>query len=181
MSDYLNRLKNLLWRVWIGLSGRNKIAVHPDLNVGPEPSPTLSVLLETATAGQCSNELEAATARPLETIETIARHPSARRRFKALPLAARLLTVAKVKNRKSRRKTKLVGKAASNLRPKRVVASVKSAKRAPALFPTKLKPKVARKPTLRVHVAPAIKKTAEIVKFPVRKPSTVAHRHKRAA
>ena len=103
------------------------------------------------------------------------------RRSPQFKLAMRLRYVAKVQRWKNGRKPKPVGKARANLKPKPVVVGKVAKKRGPSLFPTKMKPVTAKKPTTRIYIEKKPKKTAEIVKFPIRKPLACAPRLKRAA
>lgn len=96
-------------------------------------------------------------------------------------LAMRLRYVAKVQRWKNGKKPKPVGKARANLKPKPVVIGKVAKKRGPSLFPVKMKPVTAKKPTTRIYIEKKPKRTAEIVKFPVRKPLPSAPRLKRAA
>ncbi|MEQ1697151.1 MAG: hypothetical protein ABL901_15055 [Hyphomicrobiaceae bacterium] len=95
--------------------------------------------------------------------------------------AMRLRYVAKVHRWKNGKKPKPVGKARANLKPKPIVAGKVVKKRGPSLFPVKMKPVTAKKPTLRIYIEKTPKKTAEILPFPIRKPLQSAPRLRRAA
>lgn len=103
------------------------------------------------------------------------------RRAPQFMFALRLRYVGKVQRWKNGKKPKPVGKARANLKPKPVVVGKVAKKRGPSLFPAKMKPVTAKKPTTRIYIEKKPKKTAEIVKFPVRKPMLGAPRLKRAA
>lgn len=94
-------------------------------------------------------------------------------------LVARLRYVAGLKRRRAKG-TRVHGL----IRPKSprpVKSALKSAKRAPALFPVKRKPLTAKRPTTRIIVAKRVKKpTAVILKFQLLTPGAT-HRAKRAA
>lgn len=107
-------------------------------------------------------------------------------RSRQFKLAMRLRYVAKVQRWKNGKKPKPIGKARANLKPKPVVAGLVSSgkaakKRGPSLFPVKVKPITAKRPTTRIYIAKKPKKSAEIVAFPVRKPLPYAPRSRRAA
>jgi hypothetical protein len=107
-------------------------------------------------------------------------------RSRQFKLAMRLRYVAKVQRWKNGKKPKPTGKARANLKPKPVAAGLGVAgkavkKRGPSLFPVKVMPATAKRPTTRIYIAKKPKKTAEIVAFPVRKPLPYAPRLRRAA
>ena len=103
------------------------------------------------------------------------------RRSPQFKLAMRLAYVAKIQRWKNGKKPKPIGKARANLKPKPVVAGKVGKTRGPSLFPAKMKPVTARKPTTRIYIEKKPQKTAEILKFPLRKPLPGAPRLKRAA
>ena len=103
------------------------------------------------------------------------------RRSPQFKLAMRLAYVAKVQRWKNGKKPKPVGKARANLKPKPVVVGNVAKRRGPSLFPTKMRPVAAKKPTTRIYIEKKPQKTAEILKFPLRKPLPGAPRLKRAA
>ena len=104
----------------------------------------------------------------------------AKRRSRSFLLAARLRSVAKLNTLKNRRKHIGVGKGRLNLRAQPKLATAKATKRTPALFPAKVKPATAKRPTTRIIIAKR-RPTAEIIKLPVRMPMPAAPRLKRAA
>ena len=112
-----------------------------------------------------------------ESVEVQVPNRLAKRRSRSFLFAARLRSVAKLNTHRNARKHLVVGKGRLNLKAQPKVAT---AKRTPALFPAKVKPATAKRPTTRIIIAKR-RPTAEIIKLPVRMPMPAAPRLKRAA